>query len=195
MAEAAFTHFSHKQHLVELLYHSTAAFGWKTQYLRETVQTLGQLFMHRRVIFATNNCKFIYNRAFSKGGVLDVNSCSIHIAVCSFSGNTARDIGGVITTSSYGGGVIYSVVLTKIVLDGNLTEGSFQIANSIFNENSNRFFLHALKNSIITIINCTFIDTAKANWTLKLLRSVLYITGNTTLVNNTGGSIAVGLST
>ena len=38
---------------------------------------------------STNNSKFIYNRAFSEGGVLDVDSCSIHIAVCSFSGNIA----------------------------------------------------------------------------------------------------------
>ena len=28
-----------------------------------------------------NNSKFIYNRAFSEGGVLDVDSCTVHIAV------------------------------------------------------------------------------------------------------------------
>jgi hypothetical protein len=51
---------------------------------------------------STNNSKFIYNRAFSKGGVLDVDSCSIHIAVCNFSGNTAEDKGGIIMIMTSG---------------------------------------------------------------------------------------------
>ena len=257
---------------------------------------------------STYNSKFTYNRAFYEGGVLDVDSCSIHIAVCCFSSNIAEYSGGVVMTSgssfhiadssfsnnvaagpvfcgvgvihssrdsfhianstfsdntavlggvslsiqssfhiadssfshnngfvggvfyssecsfniadssftanhgevifsnisSYnissclfnnnspdsGGGVIYSVILTELVLIGNLTEGSFQIANSIFSKNSDGIF-YAFNNSFISIINCTIIDTTRANWTLKLLQSVLYITGNTTFVNNTGGSYAV----
>ena len=262
---------------------------------------------------STNNSKFLYNTAFYEGGVLDVNSCSIHIAVCIFSGNRAGDTGGVIMTSGssfhitdssfsknvaagqlpglfgggggvihssrdsfhianstfsdntaafdaiggvscsiessfhiadssfshnkayvggvfyssecsfnitdslftanhgevifsntssynisncsfnnnspdYDGGVIYLVQMTGLI--GNLTEGSFQIANSIFSKNSDGIFF-AYNSSFTTIINCTFIDTTKANWTLRLLRSVLYITGNTTFVNNTGGSFVV----
>ena len=74
---------------------------------------------------------------------------------------------------------------------GNLTEGSFQIANSIFSKNSDGIFLAFNNSFTIIIINCTIIDTTRANWTLKLLQSVLYITGNTTFVNNTGGSYAV----
>ena len=95
---------------------------------------------------SVNNSRFIYNRAFSGGGVLDVDSCSIHIAVCSFSGNIAEDSGGVIMTSGSsfhiadssfsnnvacgpvlnfsGGGVIHS------------SRDSFHIANSTFSNNT-----------------------------------------------------------
>ena len=45
------------------------------------MQNLGQLFYAQENNISINNSKFIYNRAFSEGGVLDVDSCTVHIAV------------------------------------------------------------------------------------------------------------------
>ena len=117
---------------------------------------------------------------YSHGEVIFSNISSYSISSYLFNNNSP----------DYCGGVIYSVVLTELALIGNLTEGSFQIANSIFSKNSDGIFF-AFNNSFTTIINCTFVDTARSNWTLRLIRSALYITGNTTFVNNTGGSYAV----
>ena len=167
----------------------------------DNTATLGGVSLSIEGSFHIADSSFSDNNGFV-GGVFYSSECSFNIADSSFTANHGEVIFSNISSYNissclfnnnspdYGGGVIYSVVLTELVLIGNLTEGSFQIANSIFSKNSDGIF-YAFNNSFISIINCTIIDTTRANWTLKLLQSVLYITGNTIFVNNTGGSYAV----